>query len=150
MDHHQPTLTTFGVEKLRTRINHLKERYDHITQDLREKTQSHSVLAIKSIEKEIIFSDMAKMNVILSNAKVFKRGETPVRAEQGTKVTYTQDDTKEEHVITLVDPLEADPFDGFLSIKSPVGAKLLGCQVGDSVTIATRKGNIHLTVKCLE
>lgn len=150
MNHHHPTLTTYGIEKLRMQIMHLKERYDHITEDLREKTQSHNILAIKSIEKEIIYSDMAKMNVLLSNAKVFEKGDTPQRAEQGTKVSYVQEDTGEQHTITLVDPLEADPFEGFLSTESPVGSKLLGCQVGDSVVIKTPKGSLHLTVMSLE
>jgi transcription elongation factor GreA len=129
---------------------YLKERYDRITEDLRERTQSHSVLAIKSIEKEMIYSDMTKMNILLSHAKVFVRGDTPQRAEQGTKVAYVQEDTGEQHEVTLVDPLEADPSEGFLSTDSPVGSKLLGCEVGDSVVIQTPKGSLHLTVMRLE
>jgi transcription elongation factor GreA len=150
MNHHQPTLTTYGIQKLRTQIMHLKDRYDRITEDLREKTQSHNVLAIKSIEKEMIYSDMTKMNVLLSHAKVFVRGAAPEEAEQGTKVSYVQEDTGEQHVVTLVDPLEADPSEGFLSTDSPVGSKLLGCGVGDSIVIKTPKGSLHLTVMSLE
>lgn len=152
MNNHSTTLTTFGIEKLRARFNHLKERYDNITQDLREKTQSHSILAIKSIEKEIIFSDMIKMETILSNAKVLEKekGEKPLWAEQGTKVMYRQEDTGIHHEVILVDPLEADPLEGFVSVQSPVGSTLLGRQVGDSVTIATPKGSLHLTVTSLE
>jgi transcription elongation GreA/GreB family factor len=150
MHNHSTTLTTFGIEKLRARFNHLKERYDSITQDLREKTQSHSILAIKSIEKEIIFSDMIKMETILSNAKVHEKGAKPLWAEQGTKVMYQQKDTGIHHEVILVDPLEADPLEGFVSVQSPVGSMLLGRQVGDSVTIATPKGSLHLTVTSLE
>lgn len=150
MNHHHPTLTTYGIEKIRAQIAYLKERYDRITEDLREKTQSHSVLAIKSIEKEIIYSDISKMNLLLSRAKIFEKKEAPERAELGTKVSYVQDDTGEEHTVTLVDALEADPFEGYLSTESPVGSKLLGSKVGDSVVIKTPKGSLHLTIMSLE
>ena len=150
MHHHSATLTTFGIEKLHLKFSQLKDRYDGITQDLKDKTQSHSILAIKSIEKEIIFSDMIKMKTILSNAKVLEQTTNPERAEQGTKVIYFQHDTGIEHKITLVDPLEADPLEGFVSIKSPVGSALLNHRVNDTVMITTPKSNLQLTIVNLE
>jgi transcription elongation factor GreA len=150
MQHHSVTLTSFGIEKLRTSLSNLRERYNHITQDLKDKTQSHSILAIKSIEKDIIFSDMIKMEVILTNAKVVEKSGRPLRAEQGTKVIYLQQGTECTCEATLVDPLEADPLEGYVSIQSPVGSMLLGRQVGDSIAITTPKGSLHLTITELE
>lgn len=146
MHHHSTTLTTFGIQKLQLKINQLKERYEHITQDLRDKTQSHNILAIKSIEKEIIFSDMIKMKATLLNAQVLEQTSNPVYAEQGIKVSYRQDDADAEHTVTLVDPIEADPLEGFVSIESPVGSALLGHQVNDTLTIKTPKNTRHLTI----
>lgn len=150
MYHHSTILTTFGIEKLRTQFDRLKERYEYITQELKDKTQSHNILAVKIIEKEIIFSDMRKVETILSNAIVLEKDTPPQQAEQGTKVVYVQRNTGQEHTVTLVDPLEADPLEGFISIQSPVGSMLLGRQVGDSATITTPKGSLHLTVTGLE
>jgi transcription elongation factor GreA len=150
MYHHTTALTIIGVEKLRAQFEGLKERYLHITQELKDKTQSHNILADKSIEKEIILSDMMKVEMILSNATVLGEHAPPLQAEQGTKVTYIQNDTGEKRIVTLVDPLETDPLEGYISVQSPVGSMLLGRKVGDSVTITTPRGNLSLTISALE
>lgn len=150
MYHHTTALTILGVEKLQAQFEGLKERYLHITQELKDKTQSHNIMADKSIEKEIILSDMLKVEMILSNAIVLEKHAPPLQAEQGTKVTYMQNDTGEKRIITLVDPLETDPLEGFISVQSPVGSMLLGRKVSDSVAITTPRGNLHLTILALE
>ena len=150
MHHNSTTLTTTGVEKLRNKFDLLQERYTHITLDLKDKTQSQNILAIKRIEKEIIFSDMVKLEAVLAHAKVLEKEAAPLQAEQGTKVVYVQQDTNKEHAVTLVDPLEADPLEGFISVQSPVGSMLLGRQIGESVAVSTAKGSLHLTVTNLE
>ncbi|MCY1314320.1 Transcription elongation factor GreA [compost metagenome] len=91
-----------------------------------------------------------KVEMILSHATVIEKNAPPLQAEQGTKVTYIHIDTNERRVVTLVDPLEADPLEGFISIQSPVGSMLLGRQVGDSVSITTPRGSLHLTISALE
>lgn len=150
MHQHSTILTTVGIEKLREQFSRLKERYEHITEDLREKTQSHNVLAVKRIEREVIFSDMVKMETILSHATILEEATPHYQAEQGAKVTYLQQNTGKEHTITLVDPLEADPLEGYVSVQSPVGSTLLGRQVGDSVAITTPKGGLYLTITSLK
>jgi transcription elongation factor GreA len=42
----------------------------------------------------------------------------------------------------VVGPVEANPLEGRVSDKSPIGIALLGKKVGDSVTINANKGNI--------
>ncbi|MNL42701.1 Transcription elongation factor GreA [compost metagenome] len=93
---------------------------------------------------------MRKVETILSNAIVLEKHAPSLQAEQGSKVAYVQHETGEKRTITLVDPLEADPLEGYVSVQSPVGSTLLGCQVSDSVTIATPKGDLHLTITALE
>jgi transcription elongation factor GreA len=144
------TLTAAGVEKLRHKFDLLKERYANITYDLKDKSQSQNILAIKRIEKEIIFADMLKLETILAQATVLEKETAPLQAEQGTKVVYLQQDTGKEHAVTLVDPLEADPLEGYVSVQSPVGSMLLGRQIGESVAVTTAKGNLFLTVTNLE
>ena len=150
MYHHTTTLTTFGIKKLRSQFDYLKERYERITQDLKDKTQSQSILASKRIEREIISSDMLKVETILSNATILERSARPQQVEQGAKVTYVQENTGEKHVITLVDPLEDDPLEGFISVQSPVGSALIGCQIDDSVIIITPKVRLRITVLDIE
>jgi transcription elongation factor GreA len=61
-----------------------------------------------------------------------------------------QNNTGEKRIVTLVDPLETDPLEGFISVQSPVGSMLLDRKVGDSVAITTPRGNLHLTILALE
>ncbi len=150
MYYHTTTLTMSGAEKLRAQFEGLKERYKHLTQELKDKTQSHNILAVKSIEKEIIFSDMRKVETILSHAIIIEKHAPSLQAEQGTKITYKQEGTEGMRTVTLVDPLEADPLEGFVSIQSPVGSMLLGRKAGDTVRITTPKGNLQLTITALD
>lgn len=150
MHHHSPTLTIFGINKLRAQYNLLKERYAHISQGLKDRTQSGNILTIMRLEQEIIASDMMNMDQVLSHAKIIEKNADPVTVEQGTKVVYIQGDTGAQTEVTLVDPLEADPSEGFISINSPVGSMLLGHHVNDTVSITTPKGINQLTIVGLE
>jgi len=150
MHHHSPTLTILGINKLRAQYNLLKERYAHVSQDLKDRTQSGNILTIMRIEQEIIASDMMNMDQVLSHAKIIEKNADPVTVEQGTKVVYVQGDTGVQTKITLVDPLEADPSEGFISINSPVGSMLLGHHVNDIVSITTPKGINQLTIVGLQ
>lgn len=146
MHHQSAALTTFGVERLHGKLEMMKERYEHIKKDLKDKTQSYSILAIKRIEQEILAADILNMERVLSSANVIEKDAHPATAEQGTTVVYVQGPTSIQNQVTLVHPLEADPSEGFVSIMSPIGAALLGHNAEDIVLIKTPKGINQLTI----
>lgn len=149
--HRQPTvLTISGIRKLQTKLRLLRNRYKSLTLALQERDDDNDLLDIKRIERDIVMSDITKLQAILSNVTILTKVATPDQASQGTKVTYLQDTTGYRHKITLVDPHEADPFEGLVSVQSPVGSSLLGHRVGDTVSVTTSKGSIHLTILELE
>ncbi len=63
----------------------------------------------------------------------------------GSSVTVKGADGKSRKY-QLVGPAEADPTQGRISYKSPVGASLLGKKRGDVVTIQTPRGEQALTL----
>jgi transcription elongation factor GreA len=140
------TLTPFGVKKLNDKLELLKQRYVDISHDLKDKTQSHSILAIKRIEHEIIAVDILNMERVLASAHVIEKDLCPFKIAQGTTVIYAEHATASQNEVTLVDPLEADPSEGFISIKSPIGAALLGHMAEDTVYITTPKGINQLKI----
>lgn len=149
--HRQPTeLTIAGVKKLQAKLRLLKNRHKNLTLALQEGSDSNDLLDIKRIERDFILADIAKIQTVLSNMTILVAQAAPERAAQGIKVTYQQDNTGFKYQVTLVDPLEADPFEGFVSVLSPVGSSLLGHRVGDTVTVATTKGCLFLTITDLE
>ncbi|MDX1401573.1 MAG: transcription elongation factor GreA [Kiloniellales bacterium] len=58
----------------------------------------------------------------------------------GATVTLADEDTDEESTYQIVGEMEADIKEGRLSISAPLSRALIGKQVGDSVEVATPKG----------
>lgn len=54
------------------------------------------------------------------------------------------------HTLSIVGSSEADPLSGKISNESPLGQSLLGKRVGDSVTIATPRGQVTYTITKVE
>ncbi len=63
------------------------------------------------------------------------------------KVTVKDQRDGEEIEYKIVSPEEADPDNDIISIKSPVGAALLGKAVGDQVEITIPAGTLRYTVE---
>jgi transcription elongation factor GreA len=58
----------------------------------------------------------------------------------GATVTLVDEDTDEKQTYQLVGELEADVKDGRIAITSPLARAIIGKGVGDSVEVATPKG----------
>lgn len=58
----------------------------------------------------------------------------------GSKVKVFDESFDEEEIYTIVGSAEADPFNGKISNESPIGAGLIGHDVGDIVDINTPNG----------
>ncbi|MDF1609739.1 nucleoside diphosphate kinase regulator [Hoeflea sp. YIM 152468] len=64
----------------------------------------------------------------------------------GSTVTY-EVDSNQSKTVTLVYPADANIDDGRISITTPVGSALIGLKSGQSISFATRSGQVHdLTV----
>jgi transcription elongation factor GreA len=59
----------------------------------------------------------------------------------GATVTIVDEDTDEELTYQLVGEVESDVKAGRLAVNSPLGRSLIGKSVGDSVDVATPKGD---------
>ena len=64
----------------------------------------------------------------------------------GKTVTVKNVATDKETVYNIVGPTETDPFAHRISDLSPIGMALMGHTVGETVTAATPKGAIELTI----
>ena len=84
-------------------------------------------------------SRIAEIEDILLNADLIKT-TSKSHVALGSKVELT-DGTKVV-VYRIVGPVEANPLEGKVSNKSPIGEAVFGKKVGDSVTIITAKGNV--------
>ncbi len=64
----------------------------------------------------------------------------------GTVVSLLDLDTKKKVTYQLLGPHDADYDTGSISIHSPIGNAIFGCEVGDKVTIKVPRGDRNLEV----
>lgn len=95
------------------------------------------------IESRIVEIEKMLKNVIVIDAD---DEETADKVKPGHKVKL-QDHTFEEEVeYLIVGSTEADPINGKISNESPVGAALIGRQVGDEIVVETEFGTDRYTI----
>ncbi len=138
-----------GMKELKKKVLRLEHEYQVAVTALREldKTDGRDE-RLSRIEQlatiESIETDLAETKLTLLKAKLLPRKRDALKVAIGSVVDLL--DTNGRIVrYTLVDSIEANPSDGRISIKSPLGSKLLGKQIQDIVEWST-----HLTTTRLQ
>jgi transcription elongation factor GreA len=68
------------------------------------------------------------------------------RALFGTVVTLLDLDTNKKVTYQLLGPHDADIDEGSISVHSPIGSAIVGCEVGDKLTITVPRGDRNMEV----
>lgn len=91
-------------------------------------------------EQKTVENRIAEIEEILKNAKLI-RNASHDKVSMGATVTVTLSGKK--FTYTIVGPVEANPLEGRISDKSPIGQALLGKKVGDTYELPNgNKGKI--------
>jgi transcription elongation factor GreA len=130
-------LSKKGMKELKKQVSRLERDRSEALARLREldKTDGHDdrlarIEQLASIEG--IDSEMLEKKMTLSTAKLFPRKRDALRVAIGSVVDLL--DTHGRIVrYRLVESIEANPSDGRISIKSPLGQNLIGKQLQDVV-----------------
>ena len=64
----------------------------------------------------------------------------------GTVVSFLDLDTNKKVTYQLLGPHDADFDNGSISVQSPIGSAIVGCKVGEKITIKVPRGDRHLEV----
>jgi len=94
---------------------------------------------------------ITQLEDILANARILDAKDldlTKVRVL--TTVSILNIKMKKTMKYTLVSPNEADFSKGKISVDSPIGAALLGKEVGDVVTVQVPAGTLELEIQKIE
>lgn len=146
-------LTKEGFENFRKEIQQLKKvEMPYISRqiaeardkgDLSENAEYHAAKEAQSL----LVTRIAKMETQLSNSRVID--ETKLDHSKVTimsKVTVKNLKTKSDIVYTMVSEKEADLKTGKISVKSPIGAALMGRNKGDVVDVNIPAGVIQFEI----
>lgn len=93
------------------------------------------IQAVSSIQ--FLESESQRLEVVLANAKIFDTNSKhpPRRVRLGSSVLLETSEGKERREYTIVDSIEADPFNGKISDESPLGQQLLGKRLSDTIVL---------------
>jgi transcription elongation factor GreA len=130
-------LSKKGMKELRKAVSHLeRDRHQAIVElhDL-DKTDGHDE-RLTRVEKlaqlESIESELADKQSYLASAKLFPRKRDAIKVAIGSVVELI-DKNGRKFVYTVVESIEANPSDGRISIKSPLGQNLVGKTIADTI-----------------
>lgn len=130
-------LTKKGIKEIKKQISRLERNRQDAHAELREldKTDAHEE-RLARVEKlaqiEVIESEIADKKVILENARLYPRKRDALKVAIGSVVELIDMNGRIIHY-TIVDSIEADPSDGRISFRSPLGQNLLGKQIQDMI-----------------
>lgn len=119
-----------------------RARIDRILVDTRREItpEFEAPLAEISEAKFYLEKRISELEDIIEHAKILAPDKHPPKVEIGSKVRVGFESFEKEFLI--VDPIEANPIKGKISMKSPVGKALLGAKVGDEIEV-----RVHSLVK---
>jgi transcription elongation factor GreA len=100
-------------------------------------------------ELVIIDARIREIQNLLRRAKVVARSTSSDVVQFGSTVTL-KDEFGETDTWTLVSPQEANTLHGTISTESPVGAAVMGKNVGDTVVVSAPGGETSFTIGKVE
>jgi len=97
-------------------------------------------------EQAFVEGRISELQELLKFAVLIEDNVNSDRVVLGSTVTVCEDGFDDEETYCIVGAAEADPTAGMISNVSPLGKVLLGCKVGDSVTVAAPAGEMKFKV----
>ncbi|WP_311407076.1 transcription elongation factor GreA [Liquorilactobacillus uvarum] len=100
-------------------------------------------------EQSFVEGRIKTIEQMINHAEIIDNGNVDVdEIAVGKTITFKELPDEEPETYTIVGAAEADPFSGKISNESPIAKGLVGCKLGQEVSIPTPGGNMK--VKILE
>ncbi|CQR46923.1 Transcription elongation factor GreA [Paraliobacillus sp. PM-2] len=146
-------MTQEGKEKLEKELHYLKtERRQEVVErikvarDFGDLSENSEYDAAKD-EQAFVESRIAQVENMIRNAVIIENNDqNPNMVALGKSVTFQELPDGDEETYTIVGSAEADPFEGKISNDSPIAKSLLGCEIGQEVTVPTPAGDMNVKI----
>ena len=146
-------LTKEGYEELEKRLEYLKVvKRAEITERIKtarefgDLSENAEYDAAKN-EQAMLEGEILEIEEKLKHAVIIKDTAKKGTVSLGSKVTFIDEDTKEELTYEIVGTTEADVEQGRISNESPIGNALLGHKAKDVVKVVVPAGITTITIK---
>ncbi|MEM9951918.1 MAG: transcription elongation factor GreA [Chloroflexota bacterium] len=114
--------------------------------DLKENADYHDTREKMSL----MDGRIQRLEHILRTAEIIEDTGNTDEVRLGCTVTIREDGYDEDEIYTIVGAAEANPREGRISSKSPIGEALMHRRVGDKVKVSTPDGKIKLKIISIE
>lgn len=145
-------LTEQGYQKLEKELNHLRTvRRKEIAHRLELAIEEGPLLENAELEdarneQAFVEGRILMLERTLGNAVIIEENDGPHKeVEVGSYVTIREGDEAPE-TYRIVGSAEADPTKGFISNASPLGRAMMGCKMGDRVTVDAPDGTLEFKI----
>ena len=141
----QATLTTQGYAKLEEELANLKNQRSQVMEEVQTAAadkdfRENAPLEAARERKAHLEGRIKEIESILKQAKIVGKGQDTFRAKFGDTVVLCDLSSGKEFSYTLVDPREANPAKGKLSVASPLGKAILDKEQGQTVEVVAPAG----------
>ena len=150
-------LTADGLKELEARLEYLRNvRRQEVATRLRLAMEEGGELVENAEyedaknEQAFVEGEILRLESILSNVQIIESDGRKDIVGLGDRVTVQEVGYPETEVYYIVGAAEANPSEGRISHKSPLGRALIGCKVGDRVTVKAPDGDIEFEIKAIE
>jgi transcription elongation factor GreA len=114
--------------------------------DLKENADYHDTKE----QMGLIDGRIQRLQAILRNAVIIEISGETNEVRPGSKVTIREVGSDDDEIYIIVDAAEANPREGKISLRSPIGAALLGKQKGKKVSVDTPEGMVKFEIRKIE
>jgi len=141
----QATLTAQGYAKLEKELADLKNQRSQVIEEVQTAAvdkdfRENAPLAAARERKAHLEGRIKEIEAILNQAKIMREDQDKSKAKFGDTVVLRDLSSGKEFSYTLVDPREANPAKGKLSVASPLGKAILDKEKGQTVEVAAPAG----------
>lgn len=114
--------------------------------DLKENADYHDTREKMSL----MDGKIQRLEQILRTAEIIENSGDTDEVRLGCTVTIREDGFDDDEVYTIVGAAEANPREGKISSKSPIGAALMNRRKGDKVKVDTPDGKVKFKIVKIE
>lgn len=111
--------------------------------DLKENADYHDTREKMSM----LDGRIQRLEMVLRDAVVVENAGSTDMVNIGSTVTIREDGFDEDETYTIVGQAEANPREGKISAKSPIGAALMNRKKGDKVKVNTPNGKVVFKIR---
>ena len=153
-DHVRAVLTAQGYAKLEQELHNLKKQRSRVLEEMQiaaadKDFRENAPLTAARERKAHLDGRIKEIEAVLKEAKIAGGERGTSRARSGDTVVLRDLSSGKEFTYTLVDPREANPALGKLSIASPWGKAILDKEKGQTMEVVAPAGTLRCSIESI-